>query len=310
MTATRLVLLGLLACTLTACGVGAGKQGGDATLLVTRDFGSTELGRKSVSGVPAGDTAMRLLQGRFDVETRYGGGFVQSIDGLAGGRSGGREVDWFFYVNGIESSEGANSRKVSDGDAIWWDHHDWSTAMRVPAVVGSFPEPFLSGVDGERLPVRIDCAPATEDACDEVQKRLVDADVQALSKAAPGTGTGQQTLRLIVGTWKDIRADRAALLLESGPAESGVFARPSEDGASLELLDQRGEVARTLGPASGLVAATRYEDQQPAWFVTGTDAAGVAAAASALDAAVLANRFAVAVEDGRSVPLPVRPERQ
>ena len=45
---------------------------------------------------------MRLLQRNFDVKTRYGGGFVQQIDGVAGGREGGRRVDWFYYVNGIE----------------------------------------------------------------------------------------------------------------------------------------------------------------------------------------------------------------
>ena len=304
------LLLALGSCALAACGVGAGKEGGDATVLVTRDFGVTELGREPASGVPAGETAMRLLQRRFDVETRYGGGFVQSIDGLAGGRSGGREVDWFFYVNGIESEAGAAARKVNDGDVIWWDHHDWSTAMRVPAVVGSFPQPFLSGVGGERLPVRIDCAASVADACDEVQKRLLDAGVKAVSKANPGAGAGTQTLRLLVGPWKEIRADRAALLLESGPEDSGVFARIDEAGSRIELLDQRGEIARTLRDAAGLVAATRYQEQQATWFVTGTDAAGVAAAAAALDPAVLADRFAVAVEDGRGVPLPVRPERQ
>lgn len=304
------LLLAVLTCALAACGVGAGEEGGDATVVVTRDFGATELGRESTSAVPAGETAMRLLQRHFDIETRFGGGFVQTIDGLSGGRSGGREVDWFFYVNGIESSTGATSRKVHGGDVIWWDHHDWSTAMRVPAVVGSFPQPFLSGVDGERLPVRIDCAPATERVCDEVQKRLIDAGVQALTKASPGTDPGKQTLRLVVGPWKDIRADRAALLLEQGPEASGVFARPASDGGSIDLLDQRGEVQRTLREAGGLVAATRYEDQQPTWFVTGTDEAGVGAAAMALEEGVLADRFAVAVEDGRSVPLPVRPERQ
>jgi hypothetical protein len=306
---TALCLL-LLATALSACGVGAGKQGGAATVVVTRDFGTTELGRESATGVPVEESVMRLLQRRFDVETRFNGGFVGSIDGLGGGRSGARPVDWFYYVNGIEASVGAAERKVYDGDRIWWDHHEWSATMRIPAVVGSFPEPFKSGSGGERRPVRLDCAPSADDVCDEVRKRLVAEGVQAPSKASPGTDPGQETLRLIVGPWKEIRADRAALLLEQGPDVSGVFAQPSEDGASIKLLDQSGEPVRTLGEASGLVAATRYEEQQPTWFVTGTDAAGVAAAASALDDAVLADRFAVAVEDGRGVPLPVRPERQ
>ena len=82
--------------------------------------------------------------------TRYGGGFVQSIDGLAGSQSGGRSSDWFFYVNGIESPIGSAQFDLSGGDRIWWDYRDWTAAMRVPAVVGSWPEPFVHGFQGKR----------------------------------------------------------------------------------------------------------------------------------------------------------------
>ena len=105
---------------------------------------------------------MRLLQRTFDVTTRFGGNFVQEIDGVSGGREDGRRVDWFYYVNGIESSTGAGERKLHRGDRVWWDHHDWETAMRVPAVVGAFPEPFRSGQDGKKLPIRLVCAGAEE----------------------------------------------------------------------------------------------------------------------------------------------------
>jgi hypothetical protein len=304
------LLLVALACALAACGVGSGGDGGSATVLVTRDYGTTQLGRESATGVPAGETVMRLLQRRFKVKTRYGGNFVQSIDDLSGGLSGDRSLDWFYYVNGVEAGKGAGERKVSDGDVIWWDHHDWSGTMRVPAVVGSFPEPFLSGSEGRLRPVVLSCARSAAAECDEVSKRLVAAGVQAPSRSAPGTQTGPETLRILVGRWADVRIDHAALLIERGPAESGVFAKPDPKGTRIDLLDQRGQVVRTLGAGAGLVAATRYEDQQPTWFVTGTDAAGVAGAAAAMEKEILADRFAVAIEGGRGVPLPVRPGRQ
>ena len=134
----------MLALGLAGCGLGAGEsEEGGATLLVTRDFGAREVGDADQDPIRGGETVMRLLQRNFDVETRYGGGFVQSIDGIAGGRGGGRPVDWFFFVNGVLAEDGAAAHELSSGDRVWWDHHDWGATPDVPAVVGSFPEPFL-----------------------------------------------------------------------------------------------------------------------------------------------------------------------
>ena len=302
-----LALACLLAAAAPGCGFGAGEEepGGDVTVTVTRNFGDEQVGPSRTRGVREGDTVMRLLQRDFEVETRFGGGFVHEIDGVAGGQRGGRRVDWFFYVNGIEAGEGAASRELSPSDRIWWDHHDWTAAMRIPAVVGSFPEPFASGSQGKRLPVRLVCEGDVERTCDEVATRLENAGVKQIARSLLVASAGKNVLRLVVGLWPDIRRDAAVRQLEDGPATSGVFARPLEDGARLELLDHRGRSVRALGPGSGLVAATRGVDQQPTWVVTGTDPVGLAAAAAALTEEQLRDRFAVAVERGRGIALPV-----
>jgi Domain of unknown function (DUF4430) len=301
------VLCALVACAGAAgCGLGAGEeQGGEVTLTVTRNFGDEPVGVRRTGGAREGDTVMRLLQRDFTVETRFGGGFVQEIDGVAGGREGGRRVDWFFYVNGIEAGQGAAGRRVLPGDRIWWDHHDWTTAMRVPAVVGSFPEPFVSGSEGKRFPVRLVCEGAVDRACDEAATRLENAGVKNAGRSLLLASVSENVLRLVVGLWPDIRRDATVRAIESGPAASGVFARLDAAGRRVELLDARGRVVRTLGPGAGLVAATRGPDQQPTWVVTGTDAVGLAAAVAALTEQELRDHFAIAVERGRSLPLPV-----
>ena len=302
------VLLALLAAVvLGGCGLGSGEdQPGGVTLTVSRDFGDRELGRAQRDSVPGGETVMRLLERSFDVQTRFGGGFVQEINGVAGGRLAGRPVDWFYYVNGVEAEIGAAQRRVNPGDRVWWDHHDWGDAARIPAVVGSFPEPFLSGVDGKRLPVRLDCASPRDDTCDEVGKRLEVADITKVSKGLLGGSAGEGVLRIVIGAWPAIRRDPAVQLIERGPAASGVYARMDPAGRRLTLLEADGTVARTLGAGAGLVAATRAGGRQPTWVVTGTDAVGVAAAAGELDETALRDRFAIAVEDGRPEALPVR----
>jgi hypothetical protein len=300
------LLLAALALPAAGCGFGEGEeQAGDGSLTVTRDYGHESIGRARSGGVSESDTVMRLLQRDFEVETRYGGNFVQEIDGVAGGREGGRRVDWFFYVNGIEASVGAGELEVAPGDRIWWDHHDWSATMRVPAVVGSFPAPFEADVEGRKLPVRLVCLDGAGEACDEVETRLQDAGIEDIARSVLEQSAGEEVLRVLVGPWAEMRRDTAARKLESGPAESGVFARPDPGGERVDLLDERGRVERTLGRGSGLLAATRIEAQQPTWMVTGVDATGVAAAAAALTEDELQDRFAVAVDEGRTVPLPI-----
>ncbi len=306
----RLLALALAAATLAGCGVGPGEsQESEGSLTVTRDFGEQSLGRHRVGSVSDSDTVMRLLQRDFEVRTRFGGGFVQEIDGVAGGRDGGSRVDWFYYVNGIEADRGSAERKVLPGERIWWDHHDWSATMRVPAVVGSFPEPFVTGSEGRRLPVRLVCLEADE-ACDEVETRLREAGIEDIGRSVLEQSAGREVLRVLVGPWSEVRRDTAARKLESGPEASGVYARPDRSGRRIELLDERGREAQLLGPGGGLLAATRIEAQQPTWIVTGADETGVAAAAAAMTEEELQDHFAIAIEEGRTVPLPLVEEPQ
>jgi hypothetical protein len=299
-----LVLCALAALPVAGCGFGSGASTGEVSLTVTRDFGGERLHEGVDENASEGDTVMRLLQRSYDVATRFGGGFVQEIDGVGGGREDGRRVDWFYYVNGIEASVGAAERRVAAGERVWWDRHSWEAAQRIPAVVGSFPEPFATGVEGKRFPIRLVCAGA-ERACDEVETRLGDAGAKAVSRSVLAQSSGKEVLRVVVGRWADLRGDPVVRRLERGPAASGVFAKPAAAGDAIALLDAEGRTVRTLRAGSGLVAATSEEGQGPTWIVTGTDDVGVAAAAAALTEERLEQHFALAIEAGRDVPVPV-----
>ena len=284
---------------------GSGDVGGPVSLTITHEFGAEKVADLDNAHAQSGDTVMRLLERDVDdVRTRYGGGFVQEIEGIAGGREDGRPVDWFYYVNGIESPVGAAQRKVSSGDKIWWDRHIWQAAQRVPAVVGSFPEPFLAGEGGRRIPVKIVCQQGVARACDEVEQRLGEAGVKGIARSTVQLGPGEAVLRVIVGRWADVRDDPTARTVEHGPAASGVYARFDPQGQHLVLLDELAQPVRTLGAGAGLVAATSQQGQQPTWLVTGTDDVGVDAAAAALQEDRLSNHFALAVAAGHDVPLP------
>ena len=285
------------------CGLGAGKStSGVVTLTVTRGFGTAPVGSVSEKSIPGSQTVMRMLERSFKVTTRYGGGFIQSIDGHAGTSS---HLDWFYYVNGIEASLGAAGTSVHKGDRIWWDLHDWSATDSIPAVVGSFPEPFIHGIDGRRFPVTLECASDAGTACKRVTTELDAIGVKVASQTI-GTGSGSDSLGVIVGTWHDVGSELLAALIEHGPDASGVYARfAGPSGSALQLLNPAGQVVRTLGAHAGLVAATAQTSTGPAWLITGTDVAGVSAAAAALTPARLHNHFALAVQAQTDFPVPV-----
>ncbi len=295
--ATALLLAALAA---AGCGLGPGADVGSVELTVTRDYGSVSMAADSVEAQES-DTVMRLLEGAAEITTRYGGGYVQSIDGVAEGRRDGHPYDWFFYVDGVESPIGAADYALEGGERIWWDYRDWLATNRVPAVVGSWPAPFTDGYEGERHPVAVECA-GGGGACGRVREAL---EREGVTLAAGGSGGA---IRVLVGPWGRLRSDPAAALIEDGPAESGVFAdfAAAGGGYALEGLDEGGDPARRFGPDAGLVAATRRYDEPPVWVVTGAAPAGVRAAAALLDAAKLRDHYAVAVENGRETPLPLR----
>ena len=100
--------------------------------------------------------------------------------------------------------------------------------------------------------------------------------------------------------------DPAAAQIEKGPEASGVYARVDAAGATIDAAGREGaDAAARSARAAGWSPPPCFGEQAPAWIVTGTDAAGVAAAAGALTRDVLDGHFAVGVDAGRPVGVPL-----
>jgi hypothetical protein len=117
---------------------GCGETSGSATLWVTRDRGHEVL---LVARVPAGLTAMQALDRKDDIKTSYGGRFVDAI----GGVKTASHHDWFYFLNGIDADRSAVEVRLRKGDNLWWDYRSWRQPHEVAAVIGAFPQPFVSG---------------------------------------------------------------------------------------------------------------------------------------------------------------------
>jgi hypothetical protein len=157
---------------LVGCG-GAGEEEGTAQLWVTRDRGAELIVEAEVD---AGQTLMRALDGEVDLETRYGGRFVQAINGIAGSLES--QHDWFWFVNGYEGDRSAAAYRLRDGDVAWLDYRAWEREGEARVVVGAFPEPFLHGYAGRERPTDVRYEPGAEERARELAE-LVDAETVA-----------------------------------------------------------------------------------------------------------------------------------
>ena len=144
---------------LAGCGGAAGGEDGTAQLWVTRDRGAKLLVDTEVQ---AGQTLMRALASKADVETRYGGRYVQAVNGIEGSLDA--QHDWFWFVNGYEGDRSAASYRLRDGDVAWLDYRAWQREGEARVVVGAFPEPFLHGYAGKTRPVAIRYESGSEQA--------------------------------------------------------------------------------------------------------------------------------------------------
>ena len=204
-------------------GCGGGREHGSARLVITRDRGATVL---YAGTVPAGLTAMQALSRRAKVTTRYGGRYVQSIDGLEG--SLGRRRDWFYFVNGYDADRSAVEYRLRPGDLEWWDYRDWSRELAVGIVVGAFPEPFRHGWGGKRRPVAVRFA----------SPRLR-PDARRVGRALRASSVAPEAVRAA--------SETNVLVLEDGPP--CFEARLREPGAGSPVLFRfSGDVERLVGP--------------------------------------------------------------
>lgn len=247
-------------------------------LAITSDYGHKRIWLKAIQ-FQEGDTVLNILQRNLDIETAYGGEFVNSIQGIRSGYSGNMgtaKVDWFFYINGVLMDRGVNDYEPEDGDIIWADYHHWGNNTFNPAMIGAFPEPFINGYDrsttGVDLLVTAAQRPQGEKLADWLRTQGADGvrvDLFEVDRVFERTHP-----TIIVGTWSELQQFSSIQDLFSHPGKTGIFCRWNE--GQLESLDSSGNPATEYGQGCGIAAATGtgMGDTCPLWIIIGTDSEG------------------------------------
>lgn len=271
------------------------------TLVITRDFGRELIFEDQII-VESNSNAMTALEGAVEVETKYGGGFVNAINGISSEFEGsnGQKMDWFYYMNGMSCNMGAADYIVNPGDIEHWDFRDWGYYQMTPAIIGDFPQPFLSGFRGIVHPTTIVYERAYYNEADSLAETLQTAgvnnvsviDIEQLSEPVKT----DNNLILLTGP-------NNALITELGKAQKKLGLYAYVENGSLVLTDAAGNKFETL--ECSVIQATQNPwnpkgtaaGENVLWTITGTSEQAVKNAVSVLNTglAEIKHAFAVAV---------------
>ncbi|MCR4435142.1 MAG: DUF4430 domain-containing protein [Clostridiales bacterium] len=249
-------------------------------LIVTRDYGHKNIFAKNV-GLVRDEVGMEVMFRNLDIQTAYGGGFVNAINGLESGYTfftgkDRKKLDWFYWVNGILAPIGVAEYKPQPGDVIWWDYHDWSLTMFVPAVIGSYPQPFKSGFMGKNPGTVIMYTEDTKEDAQKLKESLTAQGVKQVDTAAynPGIIRAPKKYYILLGVWDELSQNNEDLKdINAKNKLVGVYAK-FED-RKLQALNFKGKAISTYDHSGAVYAyGASIGSINPIWLVTGTDLQG------------------------------------
>ena len=283
-----------------------------ATVVIAQDFGKELILERKVN-IGADNSAMAALQMVADVETKYGGGFVSSINGISSEYEGANsnKKDWFFCINGIASNLGARDYILQDGDVEHWDFRNWSYHQFIPAIIGDFPQPFRSGYQDKLKPTSV------------VYEEAFSAEAEALVGKMKGYGVIE-----VSAVCCDLLSDEAkgnsnliiislldnTLISELNKAHKklGFYVYIEQD--KLIVLDAEGNISVKYGEGCGLIQATQNpwnpkgigSGENVVWMVTGVDVNGVRSAVEVLtnNSDELRHAFSLVIKDNAVMKIP------
>jgi len=270
------LMLGILF--ITGCQIGAGDhEGGEVHLLVTANFGQETVFDERVDVQP-GENINSVMERHMEVEYAYGGGFINSIEGIRSGYTGegerGEKKDWFLYVNGILSEAAAGSHLPEEGDVVWWDYHSWDDVFFVPAVVGSFPQPFVNGYRGDHPGAQILHGKGAEEPSEKLGAYLEEEGLSEELKISPyeqSAAENRSRMTLVVALWEELADSDYWQGLQDNRSRTGWFVEFEEE--EITPLHMDGTRPETGEEAAGAVLATGsgMGDKNPLWLVTARD---------------------------------------
>lgn len=307
-----ITILLVMAIALGGCSNTTETISGEVELSITKNFGNEGILNESII-LDKKMSVMELLNQYLQVETEYGGGFVNSINGLTSGYTNTSEkekLDWFYFINGIMTDVGATQYFPTDGDKIWWDYHLWGNIPFTPAVIGSFPQPFLNGYQGKNSGTLILVGKGCEELATSLRDYLHEVGVEnvEVQDYEEELVADRSKITLVVALWEELFQSGFWAGIQKNRDKTGWFAELQQE--AFYSLNEEAERQKTYDEGVGAILATAMGmgDPTPLWLVTGLDKKGITNAIEVLTnhEEKISKNFGVIIYDEDVISLPVQ----
>jgi hypothetical protein len=284
------------------------------TLRVTKDFGREVIFHQTVP-IKKDWTVMDLLDTHLEIETKFEGSFINGINGLASEKGGFTKdrYDWFFYVNGVSADVGAAAYQIQGGDQVWWDYHVWrNMSTAIPALIGSYPEPFINSYLGKVGPITVMSSPEDQELADKVVRSLKSHGAKNISTGALDASAMENRKGpvLVLGSFPELKKISWLDKFNEAYRKTGTGVHFTDKG--VELFTSNGELGETVTGSAGVIVASGegLGDESPLWLIMGTDIQGLTDAVEILTNSPykISGMYQAAVVSGEVRRLPLEPK--
>jgi|LGOV01.1.fsa_nt_gb hypothetical protein len=231
-------------------------------VIVSENFGNRIIDKKTIK-IDSDLTVMDIMLDNFEVETVYGGSFINAIGNLESGftnKNKKKKYDWFYYVNGISAEVGADEYYLDEGDQIVWDYHNWESGSGLNSIISAYPSNF------DAVTTEILYTYEFLDESEKLSKYLGDCHIALLNEESL---ENTQVSSIVIAKDSELRDIEFIENIYNNARKVGLY---YEIDNSIKALDYKGNTVEEYEKAAVIVSiAKSYGEEAILWLITGND---------------------------------------
>lgn len=294
----------ILTFSLIGCSDNNVSQEKNVNLIVSKDFGNKEMYNEEL-GFEKDSSVMEIMEENLELKLEKG--FINSINGLKAEFNNKKKLGWFYYVNGNLAQVGPKDYYINPEDSIIWDLHDWGNEIYISSIIGSYPNNFTKGYEGNVLKGEIRYSKEFKEDSENISKFLKSQGLKELEQRELDDEDikNEKINTIVIGNWNEV--SNIKYINDIYNNEKGeMFFEIGEN--YIKALNYNKKVSKEYKKGAVITSIPKgYGTGSNLWIVTGNDENSIKNAAKLLyeEPEKIKGKFSVVVSGNEVLNIPV-----